>query len=201
MLETLCAKIIDETQDFRFHFFRCDLTAYGPSLSTCVNRMHTVLSLSRALPRSSALQRILTWQFDHHSGIISINPRTLLAHSWETPTCSFAHFVVAGFHSGTPARTRALGVCAPAPLCRQSWLLASFLLSISPRDGPPLISSVWIAWGYHCLVSSDLYRPATLMMIVLLLFLQKQNLGCPVSSTPLLVRTDRALECALPWRE
>ena len=116
MLETLLANIIDETQDFRFHFFRCDCRlARGPLLSTCVNRMHTVLSLSRSLPCSVARHLILTWQFDHHSGILSVNLCTLLAHSWETPTCSLTHFLVAEFHSGTPTWTRILGACAPAP--------------------------------------------------------------------------------------
>jgi hypothetical protein len=41
--------------------------------------MHTVLSLSRSLPCSIARHLILTWQFDHHSGIISVNLCTLLA--------------------------------------------------------------------------------------------------------------------------
>jgi hypothetical protein len=48
MLETLLANIIDETQDFRFHFFRCDLSvsAWAFALHLCESNAHSTFPLS-----------------------------------------------------------------------------------------------------------------------------------------------------------
>jgi hypothetical protein len=48
MLETLLANTIDETQDFRFHFFRCDLSvsAWAFALHLCESNAHSTFPLS-----------------------------------------------------------------------------------------------------------------------------------------------------------
>jgi hypothetical protein len=48
MLETLLANIIDETQDFRFHFSRCDLSvsAWAFALHLCESNAHSTFPFS-----------------------------------------------------------------------------------------------------------------------------------------------------------
>jgi hypothetical protein len=50
MLETLLANTIDETQDFRFHFFRCDLSVsvWAFALHLCESNAHSTFPAAAA---------------------------------------------------------------------------------------------------------------------------------------------------------